>query len=1129
MVSSNDRKNSRCIVSVITIWLLVCVGFVGLNIITDEVSAAGPTYVSWIISTDSTWKAANSPYIVTGNVLVDENITLTIEPDVTVKFDADKYLRIDGTLKAVGTELQMIIFTSNNTSPAPSDWGGLRFENTCNGSILKYCKIEYGGPGINNAANNLVISYNNIENNSASSGDHEGGGFYNSGSAIISYSTIKGNSAWYGGGIYNRGSAIINYSTISSNYAQTHGSGIYNVYGNMNIDHCEIYANYGTHPSTEGGGIYNDLDSTVNISRSTIKENSATNGGGIYVWGSTTLFSYCTITGNTATSEGSGIYITGQITINIKNSNLNNSNYNIYLTSSSHVNATYNYWGTTDTDLINQSINDYYDSYELGKVIYEPFLTSPVNISKVTVPNQPPIANAGPDQNVYANQTVNFDGSGSYDLDGDSLTYKWDFGDGKSTSWQNSSNASHSYNKIGNYTITLTVFDGSLWDTDTCVVRVSSAGGGGSTNVGGIISKNTTWYQKNSPYIVKDDILIEEGINLTIEPGVEVRFDGDYYLQVNGILYAVGNPDNRILFTSNKPSPSSGDWKEIKFNSNDDSSLKYCTIEYGGSYDETESGGYSHQVIYIKKSSPEISNNIILNNDAGIVFGNRYQRTFSNNIIFYNKGFGICIAFSSSYTFSITRNVIVGNYNGIYLYWHETDLSINYNDIYQNNNKNILIRSGSGGNENINATNNFWGTTNTTIIDEYIHDFFDDYNLGKVIYKPFSTSQINNYNQPPIAKAGKNKSAFVNEQIIFNGSDSYDPDGDMLRYIWYFGDGTNSGWLNTNTASHSYEKPGKYLVTLSVTDRLLSSTDTFIITIISDDDGNDTDGDNVPDSLDPNPNQNIDTDTDGLSDDYEDVISKTDKNNLDTDGDGYNDKLDAFPLDPTKWLGIDSDSDNYPDSIDAFPYNNTQWNDTDRDGHGDNLWGNNGDAFIHDPDEWTDSDGDGIGDNSDKFPKDIAASIDVDDDGYPDSWNPGKSAKDSTTGLKLDAYPNDPNRYKKETSQDNTYAISLVVIVIIVLLLIATSKLFLSRSKCQREKRPYSEDEILNKVKDKFLSGESLKELEYSRNEIEDILERTFKTGQISENTYNLIRSEILYSDETEFAQPNNSIPKGKE
>jgi hypothetical protein len=54
-----------------------------------------------------------------------------------------------------------------------------------------------------------------------------------------------------------------------------------------------------------------------------------------------------------------------------------------------------------------------------------------------------------------------------------------------------------------------------------------------------------------------------------------------------------------------------------------------------------------------------------------------------------------------------------------------------------------------------------------------------------------------------------------------------------------------------------------------------------------------------------------------------------------------------------------------------------------------------------------DSDGDGVANTVDAFPFDVAASIDSDGDGYPDAWNPGMGVADSTTGLAIDAYPND--------------------------------------------------------------------------------------------------------------------------
>jgi PKD repeat protein len=99
----------------------------------------------------------------------------------------------------------------------------------------------------------------------------------------------------------------------------------------------------------------------------------------------------------------------------------------------------------------------------------------------INVINHPPIADAGSDQNANLSQTVYFDGSGSYDSDGTSLTYKWDFGDGTNTGWQNNSNANHIYNSQGNYTATLYVDDGELTDSDTCIISVSTSGGSSPT------------------------------------------------------------------------------------------------------------------------------------------------------------------------------------------------------------------------------------------------------------------------------------------------------------------------------------------------------------------------------------------------------------------------------------------------------------------------------------------------------------------------------------------------------------------------------------------------------------------------------------------------------------------------
>lgn len=75
----------------------------------------------------------------------------------------------------------------------------------------------------------------------------------------------------------------------------------------------------------------------------------------------------------------------------------------------------------------------------------------------ITLPNQPPIAVliANPTSGTVP-LTVVFDGSSSYDPDGEIVSYEWDFGDGNA---DNGAIVTHSYVNVGSYTVTLTVTD----------------------------------------------------------------------------------------------------------------------------------------------------------------------------------------------------------------------------------------------------------------------------------------------------------------------------------------------------------------------------------------------------------------------------------------------------------------------------------------------------------------------------------------------------------------------------------------------------------------------------------------------------------------------------------------------
>jgi hypothetical protein len=164
----------------------------------------------------------------------------------------------------------------------------------------------------------------------------------------------------------------------------------------------------------------------------------------------------------------------------IKDNNINNnSKFNVYINSPKKYgdfDFRYNWWGTTDTSIIDEKIYDNNNDFDLGKVNYMPFLTKPNPNTLELKVNQPPVADAGPDQNTTVGKIVYFKCNGSYDPEGAHLIYIWVFGDGIKTNWQNNCNTSHIYNQSGNYTVILIVNDGELSTTDNLIISVSGNG-----------------------------------------------------------------------------------------------------------------------------------------------------------------------------------------------------------------------------------------------------------------------------------------------------------------------------------------------------------------------------------------------------------------------------------------------------------------------------------------------------------------------------------------------------------------------------------------------------------------------------------------------------------------------------
>ena len=82
--------------------------------------------------------------------------------------------------------------------------------------------------------------------------------------------------------------------------------------------------------------------------------------------------------------------------------------------------------------------------------------SDPAETSAEIVPDEAPTADPNGPYSGIINVSVAFDGSASFDPDGDLVSWEWDFGDNTTGSGETTS---HTYNGTGDYTVTLTVTD----------------------------------------------------------------------------------------------------------------------------------------------------------------------------------------------------------------------------------------------------------------------------------------------------------------------------------------------------------------------------------------------------------------------------------------------------------------------------------------------------------------------------------------------------------------------------------------------------------------------------------------------------------------------------------------------
>lgn len=198
--------------------------------------------------------------------------------------------------------------------------------------------------------------------------------------------------------------------------------------------------------------------------------------------------------------------------------------------------------------------------------------------------------------------------------------------------------------KLFNLSLTLLIF------SSTCYSQ---------TNISGSVFSSTTWTISGSPYIVSGNVVVFAGVDLTIDPGVAVRFNAGAGIELRGTLIAIGAPGDSIEFTSNNVSPTIGSWNGITvlgttnpLGVGDQVTMEYVKGSYANVFinlDLAYHGPYVFRHCYF-------SNNNKVNEDGGMPSTIFEYCTFESN----NLGLDWCQFYSR-----VSNSSFINNVNGV--------------------------------------------------------------------------------------------------------------------------------------------------------------------------------------------------------------------------------------------------------------------------------------------------------------------------------------------------------------------------------------------------------------------------------------------------------------------------------
>ncbi len=479
--------------------------------------------------------------------------------------------------------------------------------------------------------------------------------------------------------------------------------------------------------------------------------------------------------------------------------------------------------------------------YVIQLVVHDGLVASVADSVRVTTLNSAPVANAGPDQTVLVTQTVTLDGSGSFDVDGDALTYFWSLTSvpaGSTATLSNPSAVMPTFvvDRPGLYVAQLVVHDGSIASgPDTVTITtgnsrpVANAGPDQSIALGALVQLDGSgsadvdgdpltffWSFVSRPPGSAATLSNPAAVNPTFTADVV----GLYVVQLivnDGLLDSL--PDHASMSTSNtKPVASAGVDQTVALGS-------AVTLDGSGSFDpDNDPITYSWSLV----SKPTGSG-------ATLTGSTTVSPTFQADVA---GQYVARLVVSDGTLDSDPDVVVVSTSNSRPVANAGPDQSVHKGDT-------VSLDGTASSDADGDPLTFSWSlssrppgsaaslSNSTSASPTFTADLRGTYlaqlvvNDGTIDSAPDSV-MVEAVNRPPVADAGADQAAVVGGTVTLDGSGSSDPDGDSLSYDWALltvPPGSLAVLTNPTSANPSFvpDVPGTYVVQLVVNDGLADS------------------------------------------------------------------------------------------------------------------------------------------------------------------------------------------------------------------------------------------------------------------------------------------------------------------